>query len=291
MSSSQLESKPQAEPQLLSISVVCYDTPESELLSTVSSVVAALRELGDHSSNTGYTLTLVDNSESGSLSLLPFSALEAELAAVACELRLIQGHGNIGYGSGQNLAFDASRARFHLFMNPDVELAADSLAIGYAFLAENPDVAMISPQAFDESGNRQFLCKRYPTVFDFFLRGFMPASVQRLFGNRLSRFEMRELSDAEPSKEAPIISGCFMFCRSEVFEQVSGFDPAYFLYFEDFDLSLRIGKHAALAYVPAMRIKHGGGGSARKGLKHIKMFVQSGRRFFSRHGWRWFKQL
>ena len=101
---------------------------------------------------------------------------------------------------------------------------------------------------------------------------------------------MRELSESQPSKNIPIISGCFMLCRSDAIARVSGFDPGYFLYFEDFDLSLRVGDSAALAYVPAMRIKHGGGGSARKGLKHINMFVRSAGRFFSKHGWRWFRQ-
>jgi hypothetical protein len=39
-----------------------------------------------------------------------------------------------------------------------------------------------------------------------------------------------------------------------------------------------------------MRIIHGGGNAAKKGLKHIGLFVRSGCRFFNSHGWRWFKQ-
>jgi GT2 family glycosyltransferase len=59
------------------------------------------------------------------------------------------------------------------------------------------------------------------------------------------------------------------------------------MYFEDFDLSLRLAKEAGIAYEPAARIVHHGGGAARKGLRHVLWFVASAFRFFSRHGWRW----
>jgi GT2 family glycosyltransferase len=81
-----------------------------------------------------------------------------------------------------------------------------------------------------------------------------------------------------------------MLCRTAALKAVSGFDEGYFLYFEDFDLSLRIAKIGELAYVPAMRIKHAGGHAARKGRAHIGMFVRSAMRFFNTHGWRFFHQ-
>lgn len=277
-------------PQGVSISIVSYDSPSQQLATAIASVGNAIEKLGPAGDRAACSLTLVDNSASSSVDTKALSAPLAKLKALGCRYQLIAGHGNVGYGAGQNLAFASVHHDFHVFMNPDVELDSESLTVGLAYLADNPDVAMASPYAKDDAGNKQFLCKRYPAVFDFFLRGFMPAPVRRLFDERLARFEMRELSDSEPSKGIPIISGCFMLCRSSSIEKVAGFDPGYFLYFEDFDLSLRVGEHASLAYLPAMRIRHAGGGSARKGVKHIKMFLQSARRFFSSHGWRWFKQ-
>ena len=87
--------------------------------------------------------------------------------------------------------------------------------------------------------------------------------------------------------DVPIVSGCFMFFRRDVLDAVGGFSPDYFLYFEDFDLSLRVSKVARIAYVPAVRIVHHGGDAARKGLKHIWMFTRSAVTFFNTHGWRW----
>jgi GT2 family glycosyltransferase len=65
---------------------------------------------------------------------------------------------------------------------------------------------------------------------------------------------------------------------------VGGFDPGFFLYFEDFDLTLRLSKVTTVAYCPRVRIVHHGGRAAAKGLRHIAWFVRSARRFFARHG-------
>jgi hypothetical protein len=81
-----------------------------------------------------------------------------------------------------------------------------------------------------------------------------------------------------------------MLCLSDALIRAKGFDEAYFLYFEDFDLSLRMGEIGRLDYVPAMRIEHAGGHAARKGFSHLRMFMQSGFRFFNTHGWRFFRQ-
>jgi len=56
--------------------------------------------------------------------------------------------------------------------------------------------------------------------------------------------------------------------------------------FEDFDLSLRFARQAAIAYVPAVRIRHAGGDAAGKGWAHRGMFIRSAFTFFQRHGWR-----
>ena len=83
-----------------------------------------------------------------------------------------------------------------------------------------------------------------------------------------------------------IASGCFLLCRGRALDAVKGFDPGYFLYFEDFDLTLRLSKVTTVAYCPQVRIVHHGGEAASKGLRHIAWFARSARRFFSSHGWR-----
>ena len=58
--------------------------------------------------------------------------------------------------------------------------------------------------------------------------------------------------------------------------------------FEDFDLSIRLNEIAKIAYHPKMRIVHGGGNAARKGIWHIIYFIRSAWSFYSKYGWRWY---
>jgi GT2 family glycosyltransferase len=92
--------------------------------------------------------------------------------------------------------------------------------------------------------------------------------------------------DADVVRDVPIASGCFMFARRGVLEAVGGFSPDYFLYFEDYDLSMRIRRASRIAYVSRVRIVHHGGDAAKKGKTHVRLFLSSALRFFRTHGWK-----
>ena len=98
---------------------------------------------------------------------------------------------------------------------------------------------------------------------------------------------MRDVCSGAQVVEVPLASGCFMLLRRAALQRVGGFSEAYFLYFEDFDLSLRLAGEGRLLFDPAVRIVHHGGYAAGKGLRHVWLFARSGRRFFHDHGWRW----
>lgn len=199
----------------------------------------------------------------------------------------LDGHGNVGFGRGHNLAIALVRSRYHLILNPDIDMDRRALVNAFMFLEDHTHVGLLAPYVADDGHQQQFLCRRYPALVDLFARGFMPAAVRRRFRKRLASYEMRDvINDRDIVLDPPIVSGCFMLFRTELLHRLSGFDPRYFLYFEDYDLSLRTHKLARVAYVPAVRVLHHGGGAARKGWLHIKMFAASAFRFYNRFGWK-----
>lgn len=272
----------------LSAAIVGYHPPAGEIEAALDSLLRALRALLDARPDIAIKVTVVDNSETGELDTARLAAFQTGLDAAGGAFSLMRGHGNVGYGAAHNRVFRRDGySTFHLLMNTDIEMDAACLARGVDFLLRNPEVAVASPHARRPDGARQSLCRRYPAVFDFFLRGFAPRRLRRMFDGRIGRFEMRDLPD-EPVKGVPIVSGCCMLCRGDALEKAGGFDGRYFMYFEDFDLSVRIARDRSLACLPGMRIVHRGGDSARKGARHIGMFVRSAVRFFNTHGWRLF---
>lgn len=86
----------------------------------------------------------------------------------------------------------------------------------------------------------------------------------------MDHYELRDRLGPEtktPVGGIPIASGCFMLMKADVARTAGGFGSTYFLYFEDFDLSLRLAQHGDIVYLPAMRIRHAGRRRRAQGLE------------------------
>lgn len=194
---------------------------------------------------------------------------------------------NRGFGAGHNSAIMNVDSDFHLILNPDAELAPDALCSGLSLLQRDRSIVLLSPRVTAEDGSQEFLCKRYPSVLVLLLRAFGPELARKLFRRQLDRYEMRDTCSAAVEADIPLASGCFMLVRTPALQAVGGFNDDYFLYFEDFDLSIRLQSQGRLVFSPAMQIVHHGGYAASKGRRHVKYFIRSGISFFRQHGWRW----
>lgn len=277
-------------PSSLSVSIVVFHPDASWLERTLASLMAALRHAHESGRLGTAEVMLVDNQSATADS--PFVPVLANYVDVTdrawLRAQVLAGHGNVGYGAGNNLAIERTAADFHLVINPDVTIAADAIDAALAHLETHAACAMVTPVATSPAGMPLRLVKGYPNVMTLLLRGFAPAWVRNGFADYLARYERGDVAFDAPLTDARVVSGCFMLIRRNALVRAKGFDPAFFLYFEDFDLSWRISGFARIDRVPACRIVHGGGEAARKGIRHIGMFVRSAARFFNKHGWRGF---
>ncbi|MGP3713382.1 glycosyltransferase family 2 protein [Brucella sp. RRSP16] len=259
--------------QMLTISIVTFHPELQELQNTLNSLMVALDKLGCKD----VSITIIDNSNNVSVPTFLKTQYPNR------PLRVIHGQGNIGFGRGHNLAL-TSLGEFHLVLNPDIKIHPDAILNAIEFMKNNQRCGLLTPYAEWPSGERQYLCKRYPAIFDLILRGFAPKSVRCLFNKRLSRYEMRQQTQNDIYWNPLIVSGCFMFFRGSVLKIANGFSEGYFLYFEDFDLSIKVHNFSDVAYVPTVRVVHTGGHAAKKGLWHIQIFIRSATQFYRRHG-------
>ena len=259
--------------------------PDARLLErTLASLAAAVLHARAAELISDAAVFVVDN---GPPDMLP--AIEIALRtfpAGAGTVELVHGHGNVGYGRANNLVLPRLKSDLHLVANPDVELERDALAAAIGALNSNGRLGVVAPSVCGPDGARQYLCKRYPSVWVLFLRGFAPQFLRRRYAAALDHYEMRDLPPEEPFAPVALASGCFMLLRTPLFARLGGFDPRFFMYFEDYDLSLRAGREATVAYVPSARIVHHGGEASRKGPRHVAWFLRSAWRFFATHGWK-----
>jgi GT2 family glycosyltransferase len=270
--------------QDLSISIVTYAPDLAILQQTLQSLERSVAKAVAGGLISRVKLVLVDHGpEPGWYE--PLSALlNAEWTG---EGEILSPGGNDGYGAGHNRAVAHAQGSYHLVLNPDTVLEEDAIVEAICYLNENPEIGLLTPKAFWPSGERQYLCKQYPSLLDLLLRGFAPKPVQQWCVKRLGHYEMRGITEDEVIQEVPIASGCFMFLRRAAFDAVDGFSPRFFLYFEDFDLSIRLGQAGwGITYLPSVIITHYGGKAAKKGVGHMRMFITSAVLFFNLHGWK-----
>lgn len=266
----------------ITASLVVYHSDLTLLEQTLGSLSRAAHRLG-----TPVALTLVDNASDSVYRSQLGALLQGLDASDLLPTTLVESEQNRGYGGGHNLAL-RDVGDYHLVLNPDVDLAPDALDAGVARLAADPAVVLLSPLATGSDSRREYLCKRYPSVMVLLLRALAPALGWRVWPQRMADYQMSDVCNDRDEVPVPLASGCCMLVRGDALRRVGGFDERYFLYFEDFDLSQRLAMRGQLLYYPGMRIVHHGGYAARKGWRHLGLFMRNGIRFFNQYGWRWF---
>ena len=271
----------------VSVSMVTFNSSFDLLCKTLDGLDRAIRYSRRQGVPLSLQLLLVDNSTDATYRARVRNLVMSDEEQEFKRAEIWHPGGNIGYGAAHNQALERADSDYHLILNPDVELAEDALYTGLKYLEQQADVAMVSPRATNASGQIQYLCKRYPSVLVLSLRGFAPGFLKRWFQSYLYSYEIRDNCSGVSVADVPLVSGCCMYARTGALRRVAGFSEGFFMYFEDFDLSLRLHPVGRLVYLPSMHIVHHGGYSARKGLRHISMFARSGWKFFRRHGWCW----
>lgn len=198
---------------------------------------------------------------------------------------------NRGYGWANNQVLNntppSSPDDAVLVINPDVALEEDALSRGLSRLTEDGRCGLVCANLLDWDGRTpQWGCKRYPSLAVLMARQ-LPFLTRWSAWRRLNqRYEYQDQA-GQVMTGVELSSGCFMLMRQALWQDLGGFDDRFFMYFEDYDLSMRANQRGwRHVYDPAIRVRHDGGGAGKKSWRHRWWFLRSAIRFFARHGWR-----
>ena len=195
---------------------------------------------------------------------------------------------NIGFGAGHNVAIKKifkDESDYHLVLNPDIYFEKGTLENISNFMEENKNVGQIMPKVLYPDGNLQYLCKKNPKPFDLFLRRFSPNFIQSFFSKRMNEYEYRDKDYEKIMYDIPYLSGCFMFFRTTILEQIGLFDDRIFMYIEDADITRRVLKIAKTAYYPYAVIYHNFEKGSHKNWKLTWYSVHGAFVYFNKWGW------
>lgn len=271
-------------PLVISASLVLYK-PDFR---TVERTLLALQKAGQLARQKyalQLDLTLVDNSDDDAVYGKVAGWLEGFRASVPdWTLQLLRSPGNVGYGRGNNLVIANARSDYHIVINPDLFVDADALFEALRFMEDRRDVGLLTPSVFGEGGERHYLCKRHPTLLVMFLRSVAPLWLQEELSSVMNEFEMRDCNYEKAISPVEYPTGCFMFFRTAPLQAIGGFDPDFFLHYEDADIGRRMLTVARVVYVPAVRVVHQWARDTHRSVHSRLVTVRSGWLYWRKWG-------
>lgn len=229
----------------VSILVVSFNTKD-ETLEALRSVVAETRAVP-------YEIIVIDNaSKDGSA-----AAIRAEFP----DIRLIASGQNLGFGKANNLAAAEAKGDFLLLLNPDTVILRRAVDRLIDFATAYPDNGIWGGrQVYPDLSLNATSCWRQMTLWGQLM---WALGLLKMFpDNRLFNYDGYGGWDRTDIREVETVSGSFLLIRSELWEELNGFDTTFIMYGEDADLCCRARQMGARPIVtPNAEIIHYGGRS------------------------------
>jgi N-acetylglucosaminyl-diphospho-decaprenol L-rhamnosyltransferase len=172
------------------------------------------------------------------------------------EVRVLPTGGNVGYGAAANAGLADVCAGWALVANPDIRFEPGAVDELLAAAARWPRAATVGPAIRTPDG------RLYPSARD--LPSLSTGTGHAVFGwiwpdNPWTARYRREREEPRERSAGWLSGSCFLV-DLEAFHSVGGFDPGYFMYFEDVDLGARLGERGWLhVYAPSAAVEHEGG--------------------------------
>jgi GT2 family glycosyltransferase/glycosyltransferase involved in cell wall biosynthesis len=171
-----------------------------------------------------------------------------------------------GFGANHNAAFSLCRSPFFCVANPDIRLHADPFP-GLIRALASADAGVAGPLVRSPTGVIEDSARRFPTA-------------ARLLRKALWGSSGPDYPVNQGVQEVDCVAGMFMLLPSRVFERLSGFDPAYFLYYEDIDLCGRLnGVGKRRMYVPTVEVCHDARRDSHRRLAYASHHLRSALRW------------
>lgn len=179
------------------------------------------------------------------------------------QVQLFRSDVNLGFGAANNVALAQARGRYFVLLNSDAFLEQGALALAIRHMDQTPVCGLGGAKLVGRDGVLQPSSRMFHSLLgDCIVLTGLAAKYpkSRLFG----AFD-RTWADSKEAAAVDWVPGAFSIIRPEALQKVGMFDPAFFLYYEEVDLCLRIKKAGyTVMYWPDIVVIHVGGESSRQ---------------------------
>lgn len=195
---------------------------------------------------------------------------------------IIRNRNNVGFSVAVNQGIALSNTPFVMLLNPDTYVPENSLRGLLDCAHEHPNAGVLGCLVENPDGSEQRGCRRdQPTPLLTLAHGLR---LHKVFHRLEFNHTLRPLP--QDVQIVGSISGACMLIRRAAHESIAGFDPGFFLHFEDLDYCARMTMNRwDVLFVPFVKIQHTQGvSSAHVPVRVILHKNKSMLRFFYKHG-------
>lgn len=190
--------------------------------------------------------------------------------AASLGITVVENTKNTGFAAAANQAAAEARTPYILFLNPDTQLHPAAVSRAITYVEEHPSVAIAGLALTDPQTGRieRLSFGNFPTLWHLFARKlFSPPPV-----------------DAKEAIPVDWVSGGAFLIRQSAWQEVKGFDPEFFLYWEDIDLCRRV-KHNGhrIVVLPTATCFHQRGASLTNRQRKAQLYDAGADRYFRKH--------
>ncbi len=211
---------------------------------TCNLILDSIKSVKDNTQNINYEIIVVDNnSEDNSLFIIKKHYPE---------VIYIQSGENLGFGKANNLGSKQAKGECIIFLNPDTLLINNALYILFNYLVSSDDIAICGGNLYD-------IQKKPTTSFN---RNF-PSYIQELLSifyvniSSLHHFKSKNFNYTQKPLLVSSIIGADLMIKKNVLDQIGGFDPIFFMNYEETELCYRVYKKGyKIVSVPDAKIIH-----------------------------------
>lgn len=194
---------------------------------------------------------------------------------------------NIGFAAAINQAAAHGSSDYVAILNPDASLGDPKCLEAMRATLDDPQIGVVGARMITD-GKPYPNGRRFPSTSVAARHAIMGVlrpgntATQEYFGEAFGRPDADQIVDW--------VSGCCLMMRRPLWEEMRGFDPAYWMYLEDADLSWRLHQRGYRTVLsgPAWVIHHGGQSSKFRRTKSLWHHHRSAVIFYARTrtGWK-----